>query len=54
MSQQQFPEPTAGALILNPKGEIFLMKSHKWRNKRGNRFRHLQYRISLFSRICFR
>lgn len=33
MSEQQFPEPTVGALILNLKGEIFLMKSHKWRNK---------------------
>ena len=33
MVEQQFPEPTVGALIFNPKGEIFLMKSHKWRNK---------------------
>lgn len=33
MSKQQFPEPTVGALIFNPKGEIFLMKSHKWRGK---------------------
>ncbi|KKU57471.1 MAG: ADP-ribose pyrophosphatase [Candidatus Amesbacteria bacterium GW2011_GWA2_47_11b] len=33
MSEQQFPEPTVGALILNPQGEIFLMKSHKWRHK---------------------
>lgn len=33
MSKQQFPEPTVGALISNPEGKIFLMKSHKWRNK---------------------
>jgi len=33
MTSQQFPEPTVGALIFNPKGEIFLMKSNKWRNK---------------------
>lgn len=33
MTEQQFPEPTVGALIFNPKGEIFLMKSHKWKNK---------------------
>lgn len=33
MSKQQFPEPTVGALIFNPKGKIFLMKSYKWRNK---------------------
>src|SRR3989344_562546 len=33
MSEQIFPEPTCGALILNPKGEIFLMKSHKWHGK---------------------
>lgn len=32
-SKQQFPEPTVGALIINPKGEILLIKSHKWRNK---------------------
>ena len=30
---QQFPEPTVGALILDPHGRLFLMKSHKWRNK---------------------
>lgn len=33
MAKQLFPEPTVGALIFNPKGKIFLMKSHKWRNK---------------------
>ena len=27
---QLFPEPTVGALILNPRGELFLMRSHKW------------------------
>jgi nucleoside triphosphatase len=33
MADQRYPEPTVGALILNPKGEIFLMRSHKWRHK---------------------
>ncbi len=27
---KQYPEPIAGAFIFNPKGELFLMKSHKW------------------------
>lgn len=31
MGDQNYPEPTAGALIFNTKGEIFLMKSHKWK-----------------------
>ena len=29
-SPQQYPEPTAGALIFDPQGRLFLMKSHKW------------------------
>jgi len=33
MSKQQFPEPTVGALILNQEDKIFLMKTHKWRNR---------------------
>lgn len=33
MSDQKYPEPTVGALIFNPEGKIFLMKSHKWRDK---------------------
>lgn len=33
MATQQFPEPTVGALIFNSKKEVFLMKSHKWKNK---------------------
>lgn len=33
MSEQKFPEPTVGALIFNPEGKIFLMKSHKWKGK---------------------
>jgi nucleoside triphosphatase len=33
MAEQRYPEPTVGALILNPKGELFLMRSHKWRGK---------------------
>lgn len=33
MTAQQFPEPTAGALIFNPEGKVLLIKSHKWGNK---------------------
>jgi len=33
MTEQQYPEPTVGALIFNQEGKIFLMKSHKWKNK---------------------
>jgi nucleoside triphosphatase len=33
MAKQKFPEPTVGALIFNPHGQLFLMKSHKWRDK---------------------
>ena len=33
MVKQQFPEPTVGAFIFNPQGKLFLMKSHKWKNK---------------------
>jgi nucleoside triphosphatase len=33
VTEQQYPEPTVGALIFNPSGELFLMKSHKWRGK---------------------
>ena len=32
MAAQHYPEPTVGALILNPDGEVLLMRSHKWRN----------------------
>jgi nucleoside triphosphatase len=33
MAKQRYPEPTVGAMIFNPKGELFLMKSHKWRGQ---------------------
>ena len=33
MAKQQFPEPIVGAVIFNPQGEIFLLKSHKWKDK---------------------
>lgn len=33
MTAQKYPEPTVGALIFNPEGRLFLMKSHKWRGK---------------------
>jgi ADP-ribose pyrophosphatase YjhB (NUDIX family) len=35
MTEQIFPEPTVGILIFNPRGELFLMKTHKWRGKYG-------------------
>jgi nucleoside triphosphatase len=31
--EKKYPEPTVGALIFNPKGEIFLMTSPKWLEK---------------------
>jgi len=33
MGEQQFPEPTVGAMILDREGKVFLMQSHKWRGK---------------------
>lgn len=33
MPEQKFPEPTVGALIFNPEGKIFLIKSYKWKDK---------------------
>lgn len=33
VAEQQYPEPTVGALIFNPEGKLFLMKSHKWRGQ---------------------
>lgn len=29
-SAQHYPEPTVGALIFDPAGRLFLMRSHKW------------------------
>jgi len=31
MAAQHYPEPTVGALILNPDDEVLLMRSHKWK-----------------------
>ena len=33
MAEQQYPEPTVGALIFNGEGKLFLMSSHKWKGK---------------------
>ncbi len=33
MEEQVYPEPAAGALIVNKKGEILLCRSHKWPGK---------------------
>jgi len=30
---KKYPEPVVGVLVINPKGEILLVKSHKWKNK---------------------
>ena len=30
---QHYPEPTVGALIFDPEGRLFLMRSHKWAGK---------------------
>lgn len=30
MAEQVFPEPTVGVFVLNPAGELLLLKSHKW------------------------
>lgn len=29
----KYPETTVGALIINDKGEILLLKAHKWKNR---------------------
>jgi nucleoside triphosphatase len=33
MRKQAFPELTVGILIFNPKGELLLLRSHKWPGK---------------------
>jgi nucleoside triphosphatase len=33
MTDQIFPEPTVGVFIFNQKGELLLLKSHKWPGK---------------------
>jgi len=33
MADQVFPEPTVRILIFNPRSELLLTKSHKWRGK---------------------
>ena len=33
MAKQRYPEPTVGALIFDPDGKLFSMKTHKWRGK---------------------
>jgi len=35
MAEQTFPEPTVGILIINPRGELLLVKTHKWHDKYG-------------------
>jgi nucleoside triphosphatase len=33
MAEQIFPEPTVGVFIFNQKGELLLLRSHKWPGK---------------------
>jgi len=33
MKDKKYPEPTVGALILNNKNEILLIKSYKWKDR---------------------
>lgn len=33
MPESLYPEVTVGAVLLNPEGQIFLFRSHKWRNR---------------------
>ncbi len=33
MNEKKYPEPTVGGLILNDKKQVFLAKSHKWKNR---------------------
>ena len=33
MAEQQYPEPTVGALIFNPEGKLLMVKTHKWKGK---------------------
>ena len=33
MAEQQYPEPTVGALIFDARDRLFLMRSHKWKGK---------------------
>lgn len=35
MTQFPYPVPTVGALILNPREEVLLIKTHKWRDRWG-------------------
>jgi nucleoside triphosphatase len=35
MADQTFPEPTVGVFIFNLQNELFLTKTHKWRDRYG-------------------
>lgn len=35
MTQFPYPVPTVGALILNPRAEVLLIKTHKWGDRWG-------------------
>lgn len=33
MEKDKYPEPTVGAVIINGRGDVLLLKSEKWKNK---------------------
>ena len=47
----KFPQVVVGALILNKKGEILLVKSHKWKNLWGLPGGKLKYGESIASAL---
>lgn len=51
MSEQNYPEPIVGALILDEKGRIFLVKAPKWRGKYALVGGHVEFGESLESAL---
>ncbi|MDX9832929.1 MAG: NUDIX domain-containing protein [Anaerolineae bacterium] len=51
-SGQHYPEPTVGALIFDPAGRLFLMRSHKWAGKYVVPGGHVELGESLEDALC--
>lgn len=47
MAKQKYPEPTVGALIFNQEGKVFLMKTHKWKDKYSIPGGHIEFGESI-------